>query len=271
MTANSIAVIMSVYRSDDPEMFKVAIDSILCQSIPCTLLIYRDGLLPECLNVVLESYLENESVHVIFNEENKGLATGLNTLIDYSLTKGFKYIARMDSDDISRPQRLKVQFDFLEANADIDVLGTSCREFGATFALDEKHLPEFHDDLTNFSITRCPFIHPTVMFRSNVFRRGYRYPVNTTLTEDMALWFELLNAGFKFSNINEVLLDYRLNETTISRRKGIGKAFSEINIRLRNMFSLNKFNLKNCLLIGGRIIFHLMPDFLVKVAYKKIR
>lgn len=103
---------MSVYHSDDPQMFKDAINSILYQSISCTLLIYRDGILPEPLNVVLESYSENKNVYIIRNDVNQGLATGLNTLIDFAIKKGFKYIARMDSDDISRPQRLKVQLNF---------------------------------------------------------------------------------------------------------------------------------------------------------------
>ncbi|HEC3079442.1 TPA: glycosyl transferase, partial [Escherichia coli] len=170
-----------------------------------------------------------------------------------------------------RPQRLKVQLNFLESNTDIDVLGTSCREFGASFALKEKHLPTSHDELKDFSITRCPFIHPTVVFRRRVFDKGYRYPIHTTFTEDMALWFDLLNAGFKFSNINEVLLDYRLSENTVNRRKGIKKALSEIKVRFHNMISLKQVSVWNVTMIFARIIFHLMPNFLVKLAYKNAR
>ena len=271
MSEYNIAVIMSVYHSDNPEMFKVAVNSILEQSIGCDLLIYRDGTITNELSSALESYNSLSNVIIFRKEENKGLAEGLNFLINYAIKEGYQYIARMDSDDISRPERLKRQVDFLEKNLDVDVLGTSCCEFGASFALDEKHLPESHEELKDFSVTRCPFIHPTVMFRGKVFDGGYRYPVNTTLTEDMALWFELLNAGFKFANINDVLLEYRLNENTIQRRKGFNKALSEIKIRLRNMKSLNQVNMKNILLIGARIVFHLMPDYLVKIAYKKAR
>ncbi|MEX5378445.1 glycosyltransferase [Escherichia coli] len=271
MTDNNVAVIMSVYHSDDPQMFKDAINSILYQSISCTLLIYRDGILPEPLNVVLESYSENKNVYIIRNDVNQGLATGLNTLIDFAIKKGFKYIARMDSDDISRPQRLKVQLNFLESNTDIDVLGTSCREFGASFALKEKHLPTSHDELKDFSITRCPFIHPTVVFRRRVFDKGYRYPIHTTFTEDMALWFDLLNAGFKFSNINEVLLDYRLSENTVNRRKGIKKALSEIKVRFHNMISLNQVSVWNVTRLFARIVCHLVRNLLVKLGYKNAR
>lgn len=87
----------------------------------------------------------------------------------------------------------------------------------------------------------------------------------------MALWFDLLNAGFKFSNINEVLLDYRLSENTVNRRKGIKKALSEIKVRFHNMISLKQVSVWNVTMIFARIIFHLMPNFLVKLAYKNAR
>lgn len=109
------------------------------------------------------------------------------------------------------------------------------------------------------------------MFRSVVFIAGNRYGTDTTLTEDMELWFSLLKKGYRFGNINEVLLDYRLNENTIERRKGTDKAWSEVRIRISNMFALNKFSLKNLLLICSRILFHVMPSTLIKLAYKKAR
>ncbi|HIF9086811.1 TPA: glycosyltransferase [Photobacterium damselae] len=262
---------MSVYKSDSPDMLKVAINSILTQSIKCDLLIYQDGDIPKQLADVLDEYIKKSHIKLFVNPINKGLATGLNYLINYAIEHKYDYIARMDSDDISRPTRIERQVNFLENNKNIDVLGTSCREFGASFALDEKHLPQSHEELLDFSITRCPFIHPSVMFRANVFIKGHRYPENTTLTEDMALWFQLLNNGVRFANLNEILLDYRLNENTINRRKGFKKAMSEINIRARNMLSLKQVSFKNISLIGARIIFHLMPTSLVKLAYKKAR
>ncbi|WP_318460559.1 glycosyltransferase [Photobacterium leiognathi] len=262
---------MSVYRSDDPKMLKIAIESILNQTTQCDLLVYQDGNIPVELSSILQGYADKGDLTLFANDINKGLAVGLNYLINYALDKGYDYIARMDSDDISRPTRIERQIDFFENNKDIDVLGTSCREFGASFALEEKHLPKYHEELINFSITRCPLIHPSVMFRSSVFYDGIRYPEHTILTEDMALWFLLLNKGYRFANINEILLDYRLNEGTINRRKGFNKAMSEINIRVRNMISLKQINFKNVSLIGARIIFHLMPSSLVKLAYKKAR
>lgn len=265
-------IIMSVYFSDSVLYFKQAIDSLLDQTYPVDIYIFVDGDISLTLRKVLETYSQCSNVFIFYNIDNIGLAKGLNKLIDeFVISSDYKYVARMDSDDISRPNRIEKQINFFEDNENIDVLGTSCREFGASFSLDEKHLPKTHRELLNFSITRCPFIHPSVMFRVSVFKKGFRYPENTILTEDMAFWFLLLRNGFHFANINEILLDYRLNEDTIHRRKGLKKAMSEINVRAHNMILLKQVNLKNIALIGARVVFHLMPSSLVKFAYKKAR
>jgi len=106
------------------------------------------------------------------------------------------------------------------------------------------------------------------MFRLSVFLDNNRYPMNTKLTEDMAFWFVLLRNNYIFGNINEILLDYRVSENTIHRRKGLKKATSEVSIRISNMVALKQVSVKNILLILSRIVFHLMPSMLVKLAYK---
>lgn len=271
MRTSKVAVIMSMYRSDNPEMLKTAIDSILSQNYECDLLVYQDGEISKELKDTIQQYVNTNSLILFVNEINEGLAFGLNYLINYAVSQGYKYIARMDSDDISRPERIAKQVNYLKLNPEVDVLGTSCQEFDAPFAIKEKHLPRTHDELLNFSITRCPFIHPSVMFRASVFEKGFRYPEDTTLTEDMALWFLLLNNNIRFANMNEILLDYRLHHNTINRRRGIKKAISEIKIRTTNMIMLKKINAKNILLISARVVFHLMPPFFIKLAYKKAR
>lgn len=270
---HNVVVIMSVYRSDNVLDLKNAVDSILFQSFLCDLFIYRDGLVSDEMETLLTSYeINNVNLTYIRSQYNQGLSNALNLLIELAIKSNkYDYIARMDSDDISRPLRIEKQVSFLNCHTSVDVCGTSCKEFGASYALDEKHLPQSHEELLDFSITRCPFIHPSVMFRTSVFTDGARYPTNTLLTEDMALWFKLLESGYRFANINEVLLDYRLNENTIERRKGLGKALSEVRIRISNMFLLKKVTLKNVVLISARPMFHLMPSCLIKLAYKKAR
>lgn len=269
---NKVAVIMSVYRSDKLEHFQEAVNSILTQSFKnLTLFIYRDGKVPSKINEYLFS-IESTKIIICTSDSNRGLAYALNALIDTVILRNqFTYIARMDSDDISRKYRIEKQIAFLERDKSIDVCGTSCREFGASFALAEKHLPTDSKELENFSITHCPFIHPSVMFRTSVFISGIRYPTDTSFTEDMALWFMLLNKGFKFSNINEILLDYRLNENTLERRQGVKKAFSEFVLRFKNMLTLKRISIRNVVLVFSRLVFHLLPINIMKFCYKNSR
>ncbi|TKF80565.1 glycosyltransferase [Vibrio kanaloae] len=269
--SKKIAVIMSVYKSDRIDFFIQAVRSILEQSVSCHLFIFKDGVLPSSFYKELDLLSRNPQVTILGSEVNRGLANSLNNLIDTVLTKDFDYIARMDSDDISYPTRLDKQVEFLKSNLDIDICGCFCREFGSSYAKQVKSLPLLHSDLLRFSITRCPFIHPTVMFRSSVFDNGLRYPVDTHLTEDMAFWFECLNNGKKFANLDQVLLDYRMEEDTVLRRKGLGKSISETKLRFTYMMKLNQFSFRNFLLISSRLAFHLMPSFLLKLSYKHLR
>lgn len=264
---------MSVYKSDAFDDINRAIISILNQTKSnVTLFIYRDGPVSPEVDDLLLSFSMKDNVKLINGSINKGLAYAMNSLIDLvNLDETFHFVARMDSDDISLPFRLERQVIFMINNPLVDVCGTSCREFGASFSLEEKHLPISHDELLNFSVTRCPFIHPTVMFRRNVFLNGTRYPTNTKLTEDMALWFSLLRQGFRFANLNEILLEYRLNENTIARRSGFKKGFNEFSLRLKFMFDMHKVSFKNLTLVFFRLFFHLLPESFIKFLYKNAR
>ena len=270
---NRVAVIMCVYIADKPSALKEAVDSMLLQTYEQTdVYIYIDGGISTDLKVLLDNYAKNIRVYLYHNPMNKGLAFGLNELISKVLNKkNYQFIARMDSDDISFKDRIEEQVCFLKKNPDVSVLGTGCTEFGADFALDSKILPSNHSDLKFLSISRCPFIHPTVMFRIGVFEDGNIYSTETPLTEDMALWFELLAKGYRFANLDKVLLKYRLNESTLNRRKGFSKCHSEIKLRLKYMFLLNEYSFKNLLLILSRVFFHLAPAPIIAFAYKKLR
>lgn len=273
LNTSSVAIIMSVYKNDKLDHIKEAINSVYIQeNIIPLILVYIDGEIPQQQFEYLESLYRDNIIELISSRNNQGLSFALNMLIDKALTyPDVEYIARMDSNDISYPTRLSIQKEFLDLNSDIDILGTSCQEFGASYALNEKRLPSNHSDLIQFSITRCPFIPPSVMFRRRVFEQGNRYPTHTCFTEDMAFWLELLYKNYKFHNLPDVLLKYRLEENTMSRRSGLSKAKSEVSLRLGYMFLLNKFSFKNMLLIYSRYFFHLLPPKIMSLAYKHLR
>ncbi|EMQ0960570.1 glycosyltransferase [Citrobacter braakii] len=268
---HSIAIILSVYNSEKPDYLHQSLSSLFSQTMKADIYLYIDGGINKSLESVIESFEAEPNFYVVRGEKNKGLAFALNTLIDVALSRGYRYIARMDTDDVSRLNRIEKQFRFMEDRPEIDVLGGYCHEFGSEYALELKKVPLEHDDLKKYSIIRCPFIHPTVMFRSSVFKDGIRYPLDTQFTEDMALWFFLLEKGYRFHNIPEVLLDYRLNDSTFSRRRGIGKAISEFSVRFKYMFKLKEASFKRCIILIIKFFFHVLPLFLIRYAYKRHR
>ena len=269
MRQNNTAVIMCVYNGDDPTHLHDAITSILNQTVSVDLYVFQDGPVNESILTVF-NHFQGQFI-ILKSTINVGLACGLNQLIDIVVTKEYEYIARMDADDVSYKDRIERQINFLDEHNEVHLLGTSCREFGSSFSLDVKHLPTMHNELLNFSISRCPLIHPTVMFRISVFKSGYRYPTDTSFTEDMALWFILLASGHHFANINDVLLDYRLNEDTVKRRRGFKKSFSEFKVRFKYMFVLRKVSFWNLFLVTTRLFFHMLPPRLIALCYKHLR
>ncbi|EFE7186531.1 TPA: glycosyltransferase [Escherichia coli] len=265
------AVIMCIYNGDNVNNVKLAVDSILNQTVNNHLYIYVDGEVNPFLNTYLNKEESNHRIFIFRSEFNLGLAYGLNFLIDEIQSKSYEYISRMDGDDISLLDRLERQELYLNKHPDVDVIGSYCTEFGSDCSLPVKKLPQYHDELVRFSVLRCPLIHPTVMFRAKVFKHGLRYPINTYLSEDLALWYEMIYLGLKFGNVPDVLLKYRLTDSTLSRRKGLKKAGNEIALRFSYMKKMKLITLSNLILLSFKFISHFMPLIITKIMYKKLR
>lgn len=269
--SKSTAVILCVYCHDNLEDFKVAIDSILNQTLPCDLYIYRDGPVGEKLQNLLDVLSNYPSIFILSYEDNYGLAYGLNCLIDMTLRNEYKFIARMDSDDISEPRRLEKQVDFLDRNPNISVVGSDVIEINSNG--EEKFYKKMdccHDDMSKKIIKKCPFNHPSVMFRATVFEEGYRYKSYLKNTQDYYLWVDLLAAGKKFSNINEPLLKFRVNDSFHSRR-GLKKAFNDFKSRHYAFNKLNVLTIGNVIHVLLLLLLRLSPKFIKKLAYNILR
>ncbi|HCM1973747.1 TPA: glycosyltransferase [Salmonella enterica subsp. salamae serovar 52:z:z39] len=264
-----IAVIMSIYINDRLEDFKEAFNSIINQTYSnFVFFIYADGE----INEEIEKYLLSvKSKKVVFLRGtcNKGLAYALNKLITLVIElNDFKYIARMDADDISELDRFQQQVDFFDKNPDVDVVGGLCQEFGGESA--RKKCKVYLDDYTiKFNLfKKCPFVHPTVMFKASVFNDGVRYPEDRPLTEDICLWFELAYLNKRFANIDSVLLRYRINENTLERRRGLKKAITEFTIRLFYVRRLKMVSWRNIILILTHFFVRVLPSPLFKLIHK---
>ena len=256
-----------LYAADDPDHLRAAVDSVLKQTMqPETIHLVQDGPIPAPLAEVVVEYVEsNDGVEHIMIPENQGLSYALNVSILQTQTK---YYARMDADDICRAERLEKQVSFLESNPQIDILGTAALEFEEDPHTDDlvlKTMPVNQEEIQSFAHYRTPFIHPSVMFRTNVFAQIGLYE-HRHLVEDVALWMNALRKNIGVANLSEPLLYYRTSGV-IDRRSTISRTLREGMIRLRYPTSSPKLNLLKLASIG----FRLLPARMQKWGYRNLR
>lgn len=214
-----ISVIMPVYNTEE-KYLREAIESILNQTYAdFEFLIIDDGSSNNAQEVIL-SYKDSR-IFYIQNEQNIGLIKTLNKALD--LAKG-EYIARMDSDDISLPERFQKQVDFLDKNPDVDILGT-------WFNCIPRNR-EIETFITDKEIKECMLInsnnigHPTVMIRkSTVKTLKIKYDETDLYVEDYALWLSLIGK-VKFANVGEILLNYRIHGNSVCQTKEIEQSLN---------------------------------------------
>lgn len=269
----TIAVAMSVYKNDKLENLEYAIDSILNQTYQDFVIYLQvDGFVDEKMKDFILECSKNQKVKVQFNAENKGLASRLNSCIDLALCENrFKFLARMDADDISKPDRFKRQVEFLIDNPNVSVVGSDVIEINSDGdELFYKSMCSSHDRLKSMIIRKCPFNHPSVMFRMSVFSDGARYNELFKNTQDYYLWVDLLSLGYKFSNINEPLLLFRVDDDFHSRR-GIKKAFNDVKSRIYAFKKLDNISLFNIVHVVLLFLLRISPEFLKRKAYYYFR
>jgi glycosyltransferase involved in cell wall biosynthesis len=210
--AIKISVILSVYNGE--KYLKEAIDSILCQTLGDFEFLIVDDASTDTTSIILSQY-EDSRIKIFRNETNKGLTYSLNLMLSQS--RG-EYLARMDADDIALPDRLKVQYDFMEANLEIGICGSFVDSFiQGTRKKQTVKFPESDSGIRSFAFFQSPFCHPSTFFRKEVIDRySLQYSPRYIKSEDYALWVELLKYT-QGANIPQVLLRYRRHEQCFSR------------------------------------------------------
>lgn len=273
MSAMTISVLMSVYKSDVPEYLNKAIKSIWTdQTIkPNQIVLVEDGELSEELLSVIAIWKTElgEILTILKNDENIGLTKSLN--------KGIKYvtsslIARMDSDDISEPTRFEKQLDYLRSHPDIDIIGGSIREFNEDNPnLRIRHYPETNEDVKKYIVKACPLAHPTVMMRRSIFDNGLCYNEKYRTSQDLALWYDALLKGHKIANIPDITINFR-SSGDMYKRRSRSKAWNEFKIYVGGIYRLKGLFTFNYIYPFARLVFRLIPHWGVKRIYgSKIR
>jgi len=214
MISPQITVLMPVYNGE--KYLEEAVESILAQTFEdFEFLIFDDGSTDGTLDI-LERY-PDKRIQLIKNQGNLGIAANLNRGIVQA--RG-KYIARMDADDISLPRRFEEQFKFMEANPGIVVCGTWIEFIGRTVTWVENNILKNSSDSEEIRcrfLFNCVLTHPSVIMRKDVLHQeGYLYDEKVNRAEDYDMWVRI-SKKYNLSNLETVLLKYRVHEESISR------------------------------------------------------
>jgi len=205
-----ISVVMPVYNRE--AYLKEAIDSILNQSFRDFEFIIVDDGSTDSSPEIIRSY-SDQKIKYVRLAENSGNTVARN--IGIKAASG-KYIAIMDSDDISVPERLKKQYDFLEKHPEIGILGGFKKMFTPEYWFLQ-HYPSNPNYIKSFLFFKNTMGQPTVMMRREIIdKNNLYYDPQLENMEDYDLWYRASTTGVKIANLDEVLLYYRLSLSQMS-------------------------------------------------------
>lgn len=251
-----VSVIMGVYNQWNRDALWRAVESILNQTLKdFEFIIYDDGSDKDAARYIAEIAETDSRIVLIGAESNNGLAFSLNACIDRA--KG-EYIARMDADDISEPTRLEEQVKFLEENHEYSWCGCCAKLFDDNGVWGVRNMPErpAEADYLRYS----PYIHPTVMYRADVFEVNGSYEASkeTLRCEDYEIFMRLRQHGYFGYNLQKVLFRYREDNDSFKRRK-FKYRVNEAKIRYRNFKEMKMLWPKGWLYVARPIVGGLVP------------
>ncbi len=206
MNAPLLTVLMPVYNAE--KYLQESIQSILRQSFHRFEFLIIDDASTDSSVAMIESFTDSR-IRLVKNETNRGISETLNLGIELATTE---LIARMDADDISYPERLEKQYAFFRNHPACSMLSTRARVVSANkvpVRTDKFSGAYYYYNL----IFICWVYHPTVMYKRSAVLAAGKY--TERFSEDFELWWRLSRTN-RIDHLDEVLLDYRLSETSLS-------------------------------------------------------
>lgn len=264
------SVLMSVYEKDKPEYLDAAIASMAGQSVPfCDMVVVCDGPLTEALDAVLAGWSSKLEDRMLVHHlsENQGLGPALAAGLPLCRCD---VVARMDSDDVSRPDRCRLLLEKMAVSG-LDLVGGAIEEFdqvpGDMGAV--RSVPLTQGDIEERIKRRNPFNHMSVLFdrRAVADAGGYQpFP----WMEDYWLWARMVAAGCRCANAPDVVVDVRTGNGMYARRSNAAYLRSQV----RFFFQLRKLGLTGrfdqMVAIAERTAITVLPAGAVKAVYNKL-
>ena len=264
------SVLTTVYAKEEPEFLRESIDSILAQTVLTNdYVIVKDGPLTDELDKVLNEYASQYSfIHLVALPENVGLGQALNAGIKECKNE---LIARLDSDDISLPERCELQLKEFELHPEYAIIGSDMYEFDhdPSVITAYKSMPHSPEELYRYGKRRNAFNHSTVMYRKSVLSK-YGFYSSRRRSQDVELFSKVLHDNYKCSNIAEALVKFRCGDTRVARKKSWRNVKSDIGIFYQN-YKMGYAGLVDFLyVLTIQIGFFVLPSRLAAVLYKKM-
>ncbi len=247
---------MCVYEKDNPDWFKVAVDSILNQTAPPDeVVLVVDGPVPEELDCLIREYEKEPSFRVIRLEKNMGHGEARRIGLDAC---SYGLVALMDADDISVPNRFEKQLEMFPKDEELVIVGGNISEFidAPDNVVAERMVPQRDEEIKTYMKKRCPMNQVTVMFRKDAVDAVGGY-IDWYCEEDYYLWIRLALAERKFANLQENLVNVRIGADMYHRRGGMKYFLSEA--------KLQKYMLKHKVIGLGTYLSNVIQRLILQV------
>lgn len=265
-----ISVLMSVYVKENPIFLKEAIKSIQNQTMkPSEIILVEDGPLTSELYQVLDE-VENQSDIPVKRcplEENQGLGLALRYGV---LQCQYDIIARMDTDDIAVADRFEQQIHLMEQE-NLDLLGGHIAEFidNPEEIVSYRRVPTQHTEIVSYQRMRSAFNHMTVMFKKDMVLKAGNYEDGLYMEDDL-LWLNMIAAGARTGNIDQILCRVRVGAGMFERRGGLRylKLYRQARQRMleRNQISYIEYAKS----VGIQAVVALCPGFVRQFIFVKL-
>ncbi len=264
------SVLMSVYANDNPEYFKLAVESMLGQTVPPEqFVMVVDGPVNGGLEDVISEYEGNGKLFTVVRlAENGGAGNALNNGLEQCSNE---LVAIMDADDISLPMRCERELEMFEKDGSLDVCGCNIDEF---YDVPEnvrtsRVVPETDLEIKKYMRRRQPFNHGTIMYKkSKVIENGGYITLKRKM--DFDLFSRMLSNGCNAANIGESLYLYRVDERNYARRKSWQNFKCALYVYGRHLKRKGCSVVDYAVMCGSELVFFILPYKLMKLVSDRV-
>ena len=226
----SFSVSMCVYKNDNPEHFKEALESIINQTIkPDEIVLVVDGPIPDSIDEVIKNYEGNSFFRVIRLSKNVGHGNARRIGLESCSNE---LVALMDADDISASDRFEKQIKCFQEDKSLSIIGGNIQEFIDSIenTVGIREVPQNDTDIKEYMKKRCPFNQVTVMFKKTDVENAGGY-IDWYNEEDYYLWIRMFQKNAKFKNLKDILVFVRVGKEMYQRRGGWKYFKSEVRLQ----------------------------------------